>query len=247
MNDSVYAYNTCRTRISLHVLGGFSITADGRQVRLPFSAQRVLAALALRPTLCDRTQLGGILYPQGRQNQISASLRSALWRAKREVGEPLIESHGSRLRLAQDVMVDLQYWLNRARMLTSVPKNEYSLNEGGEVEVLSQELLPTWGEEWLLLDQQRWDQLRLHALERLAERFLEDGRHMEALEAGLAAVSIEPYRESAHRVLIRTFIAEGNSASAVAHYQRYRRLLTNELGLRPTSQMKALVDGLTRE
>jgi DNA-binding SARP family transcriptional activator len=60
-------------------------------------------------------------------------------------------------------------------------------------------------------------------------------------------VSIEPYRESAHRALIRTFIAEGNSASAVAHYQRYRRLLTNELGLRPTSQMKALVDGLTRE
>ena len=247
MDDSVYAHHTPCTRISLHLLGGFSITAEGHQVRLPFSAQRVLAALALRPTLCDRTQLGGILYPQGRQNQISASLRSALWRAKREVGGSLIESLGPRLRLAQDVTVDLQYWLNRARMLTSAPKIEYPLGEGGEVEALSQELLPTWGEEWLILDQQRWDQLRLHALERLAERFLEDGRHMEALEAGLAAVSIEPYRESAHRALIRTFIAEGNSASAVAHYQRFRRLLTNELGLRPTSQMKALVDGLTRE
>jgi DNA-binding SARP family transcriptional activator len=70
---------------------------------------------------------------------------------------------------------------------------------------------------------------------------------MQALEAGLAAVSIEPYRESAHRALIRTFIAEGNSASAVVHYQRYHRLLMNELGLRPTAQMKALVDGLTRE
>jgi DNA-binding SARP family transcriptional activator len=170
-----------------------------------------------------------------------------LWRARREVGGPLIESHGPRLRLAQDVAVDLQYWLHEARMLTSAPEIEYPLSKGGEVEVLSQELLPTWGEEWLLLDQQRWDQLRLHALERLAERFLADGRHMEALEAGLAAVSIEPYRESAHRALIRTFIAEGNSASAVAHYQRYHRLLANELGLRPSSQMKALVHGLTRE
>ena len=247
MNDSVYAHDTRCTGISLHLLGGFSIAANGHQVRLPFSAQRVLAALALRPTLCDRTQLGGILYSQGRQSQISASLRSALWRAKREVGGTLIESYGPRLRLAQDVRVDLQYWLLRARMLASASKIECMLDDGGEVEALSQELLPTWGEEWLLLDQQRWDQLRLHALERLAERFLEDGRHMEALEAGLAAVSIEPYRESAHRALIRTFIAEGNSASAVAHYQRYRRLLTNELGLRPTSQMKALVDGLTRE
>jgi DNA-binding SARP family transcriptional activator len=247
MNDSSYAHDTRCTSISLHLLGGFSIAADGHEVRLPFSAQRVLAALALRPTLCDRTQLGGILYPQGRQNQVSASLRSALWRAKREVGGPLIESHGPRLCLAQDVTVDLRCWLHRARIITSAPKTEYRIDEGGEVEVLSQELLPTWGEEWLLLDQQRWDQLRLHALERLAERFLEGGRHMEALEAALAAVSIEPYRESAHRALIRTFIAEGNSASAVAHYQRYRRLLTNELGLRPTSQMKALVDGLTRE
>ena len=247
MDDNGYAHDTRCTRVSLRLLGGFSITADGRQVRLPFSAQRILAALALRPTFCDRTQLGGILYPEGRQNRISASLRSALWRARREVGVSLIESQGQRLRLAQDVTVDLQYWLHKVRTLTSPPKIEYPLDEVGELEALSQELLPSWGEEWLLLDQQRWDQLRLHALERLAEHFLEDGRCMEALEAGLAAVSIEPYRESAHRVLIRTFIAEGNSASAVAHYQRFRRLLTNELGLQPTSQMKALIHGLTRE
>src|SRR5262249_20620499 len=128
MNDSVYAHDTRSTRISLHLLGGFSIAADGHQMRLPFSAQRVLAALALRPTLCDRMQLGGILYPQGRQNQVSASLRSALWRAKREVGEPLIESHGPRLRLAQGVTVDLQYWLHRARELTSASKAEYRID-----------------------------------------------------------------------------------------------------------------------
>jgi DNA-binding SARP family transcriptional activator len=247
MNKIVYAHDAHSTGIGIRLLGGFSIADDGCQVRLPFSAQRVLAALALRPASFDRTQLGEILYPQGRKTQISASLRSALWRAKREIGGPLIESHGPYLRLAQDVTVDLQYWLQKARILASAPKIEGPIGDDGEVEALSQELLPTWGEEWLVLDQQRWDQLRLHALERLAERFLEGGRHMEALEAGLAAVSIEPYRESAHRSLIRTFIAEGNSASAVAQYQRYHRLLTNELGLRPTSQMKALVDGLTRE
>lgn len=247
MTDNGYARDTHCTRVSLRLLGGFSITADGRQVRLPFSAQRTLAVLALRPTLCDRTQLGGILYPEGRQSRISASLRSALWRARREVGGPLIESQGQCLRLAQDVTVDLHYWLQKAKVLTSTPKVEGALGKAGEVEAWSQELLPSWGEEWLLLDQQRWDQLRLHALERLAECFLDDGRYMEALEAGFAAVSIEPYRESAHRALIRIFIAEGNSASAVAHYQRYHRLLTSELGIRPTSQMKALVHNLTQE
>ena len=247
MSNSVYAHDSRFTGISIHLLGGFSIAADGYQLRLPFSAQRVLAALALRPTLFDRTQLGEILYPQGRKTQISASLRSALWRAKREVGGPLIESHGPSLGLAQDVTVDLQYWMHKARILTSTPDIECPVSDGGEVEALSQELLPTWGEEWLVLDQQRWDQLRLHALERLAERFLEDGRHMEALEAGLAAVSIEPYRESAHRALIRTFIAEGNSEAQSLNISDIAACLLMSPGLRPSSQMKALVDGLTRE
>jgi DNA-binding SARP family transcriptional activator len=118
---------------------------------------------------------------------------------------------------------------------------------GSEIEALSQELLPSWGEEWLQLDQQRWDQIRVHALERLAECFAAVGRYLDALEAGLTAVSIEPYRESAHRAVITAFIAEGNSASAVKQYHRYRRLVTRELGLQPTAQLQALVRNLTRE
>ena len=113
------------------------------------------------------------------------------------------------------------------------------------VEALSKELLPSWPEEWLILERQRWNHLRLHALEVLADRFAEDGRHMDAVEAGQAAVTIEPYRESAHRTLIRAYIAEGNSASALEQYQRCRRLLMHDLGVRPTEQIQALVESIT--
>jgi len=132
-------------------------------------------------------------------------------------------------------------------MVASQAGNELRPDDGDMIDALSQELLPSWNEEWLVPDQQRWDQLRLHALERLAERFATVGRYMEALEAGLAAVSIEPYRESAHRALIKAFIAEGNSASALAQYHRYQRLVVRELGCRPTAQLQALVRGLTLE
>jgi DNA-binding SARP family transcriptional activator len=115
------------------------------------------------------------------------------------------------------------------------------------VEALSQQLLPPWGEEWLILERQRWDHLRLHALEGLAERLAASGRHMDALEAGLAAVAIEPYRETAHRALISVYLAEGNCASALAQYHRYRRLLIRELGVRPTAQLQALVQDLVGE
>jgi DNA-binding SARP family transcriptional activator len=225
MDDHDDGWGTCSTRVSVRLLGGFDLAVGGRQLKLPLSAQRVLAVLALRSNEQDRTVLGTMLYPDGRRSRISASLRSALWRAKREVGQALVESQGQRLRLAEGVDVDLHRWSRRARTLMSHSRSEPATEENDLVEALSQELLPSWGDEWLVLDRHRWDQLRLHALECLAERFAAAGRYMDALEAGLAAVSIEPFRESAHRVLIKAFIAEGNSASAMAQYRRYQRVV----------------------
>jgi DNA-binding SARP family transcriptional activator len=137
--------------------------------------------------------------------------------------------------------------MEHARFLTSQPRIDPAVDYGDRVKTLSQELLTSWNEEWLVLERQRWDLLRLHALERSSEQFVADGRHVDALEAGLAAVAIEPYRESAHRAVIRAYIAEGNSASALAQYHRCQRLLTRELGVRPTAQLQALVKDLTGE
>ncbi|MFD8726316.1 hypothetical protein ACFV2H_52615 [Streptomyces sp. NPDC059629] len=43
---------------------------------------------------------------------------------------------------------------------------------------LSQVLLPGWDDEWLRLERERWDQLRLYALEALAQHFQTEGRHL---------------------------------------------------------------------
>jgi DNA-binding SARP family transcriptional activator len=236
-----------RPQVQLRLLGGFGIAVEGRPIALPPSAQRVLVALALRPQEWDRTALAEMLYPDGRRSQVSASLRSALWRTKREAGLALVASRGQRVRLTEHVAVDLQVWMQRIRLLMSQPQVDPAADCSEHVEELSQELLPSWTEEWLVLERQRWDLLRLHALERLAERLAADGRHVNALEAGLAAVAIEPYRESAHRAIIRAHIAQGNSASALAQYHRCQRLLVRELGVRPTAQLQALVQDLKSE
>jgi DNA-binding SARP family transcriptional activator len=237
-----------RPQVQLRLLGGFGIAVEGRQIALPLSVQRVLVALTLRPQEQDRMVLGEMLYPDGRRTQALASIRSALWRAKRGVGHTLVDSQGQRLCLAEYVEVDLWRWMEHARFLTSQPRIDPAVDGRELVETLSQELLTSWrNEEWLVLERQRWDLLRLHALERLAERFAADGRHVDALEAGLAAVAIEPYRESAHRAVIRAHLAEGNTASALAQYYRCQRLLTRELGVRPTAQLQELVQELTGE
>ena len=98
----------------------------------------------------------------------------------------------------------------------------------------------------MLIERERFRQLRLHALEALCERRMAAGRVRHALEAALAAVAAEPLRESAQRTLVRLHLAEGNHAEALRQYHIYRELLNDQLGLEPSTQMQALVHGLLR-
>jgi len=234
--------------VTIELLGSFGVQARGRQLRLPPSVQRVLAVLAIHDQNHDRPLLAATLYPDARPQQISANLRSALWRARREAGEELVQCTGQRISLRESVHVDLHDWARRARLLmsdsTALPSED---DIGRLLQALSKDLLPSWNDEWLTLERQRWDHLRLHALEVLALRLGGIGRFVQALEAGLAAVSIEPYRESAHRALISAYLAEGNSASAIVQYGRYKRTIMRELGLRPTSKMEALMRDVASE
>jgi DNA-binding SARP family transcriptional activator len=53
-------------------------------------------------------------------------------------------------------------------------------------------------------------------------------------------VAAEPLRESAHRVLTEVHLAEGNVGEARQLYERWRRLLDTEFGLRPTARFDEL-------
>jgi DNA-binding SARP family transcriptional activator len=109
---------------------------------------------------------------------------------------------------------------------------------------LAGELLPDWYDDWVLIERERFRQLRLHALDAFCESLTADGRYAGAVEAGQAAVAAEPLRESAHRLLIRAHLAEGNRDDAIRQYCFFRDILEAELGLAPSPQIEELVTSL---
>ncbi len=148
----------------------------------------------------------------------------------------------SRLALAPEVIVDLHDASEQARrLLDGTVADDVGLADFG----LTGELLPDWYDDWLLLERERYRQLRLHALEALAVRLTALSRYGEAVETALAAVAGEPLRESAHRVLMSVHVAEGNPAEALRHYELLRELLRTELGLEPSPELQELVARLT--
>jgi DNA-binding SARP family transcriptional activator len=231
--------------LHLTLLGGFELRCRNIPVRLPLGAQRLLAFLAVQQGPLLRSHVAEALWPESHSRRASANLRSALWRI-RQAGHNTLDVAGNRLNLTNQVTVDMRERAALARELldrsTDRPIGAVGSHTATE---LSTELLRDWYDEWLLLERDRWTQLRLHALEALAERLLAAGDYSAAVEAALAAVWAEPLRESAHRILVRVFAAEGNLGEAVRQYERYRQLLHRGLRTPPTAQMEELIQALT--
>ncbi|MGA4867287.1 MULTISPECIES: AfsR/SARP family transcriptional regulator [Streptomyces] len=227
----------------LKLLSGFDFIYDGGRVTLPLAAQRLLAFLALQSDGMHRTVAAEQLWPDCDPSRASANLRSALCQARRARTAAVIEIAGPRLHLARTVGVDLHETWAQARTLA---EQASPLPAAPDVIVgaLGRELLPCWTDDWLTLGRERWDQMRVHALESLAQRMHDEQQYLAALEAALVATAIDPIRETAHRILIEVHIAEGNHACAVKTYQEYQALLQRELGVFPSPQMMDIVQGL---
>jgi len=107
---------------------------------------------------------------------------------------------------------------------------------------LTGDLLPDWYDDWLLDEREELRQTRLHALESLARQLSACGRHADAIQAALAAIRLEPLRETAHHTLIEIHLAEGNRSEACRQFQRCRRMLRDELGVEPSASMRLLLE-----
>jgi len=230
-----------RPRTQLALLNAFELVCEGTLVSVPMSAQRLLALLALNPHPLLRPYVAGTLWPRTSEERAHASLRSALWRLHR-FGHGLVETSGPRLQIGSTVEVDLRASEAFAhRVLDETDAGA----DGADPSPLLGDLLPDWYDDWVLLERERFRQLRLCTLDALCERLTRVGRLGEALEVGLAALAAEPLRESAHRALVRIHFAEGNAGEALRQYRLCRRLLGEQLGIKPSEQMEQLVHNVT--
>ncbi len=222
----------------LRVLGGFELRIDGRTVTPAVQGQRVLSCLAVCGPRLTRETLAGRLWPETSQTRAQANLRNALWRLG-AVAPRLVHSARGQVGLREDVVVDLARTEQFARQVLDDADCGSALL--APLALFQRDLLPGWDEEWVVPERERVRQLRIHALEALSRACADQGRFARAVEAGLAAVSADPLRDSANAALIEAHLAQGNHADALRHLAGYRALLADELGLAPSPRIETLV------
>ena len=222
--------------LRLSLLGSWQLSTDEHPVEVGVNGQRLFALLALRGR-CDRSYVAGILWPERSELHAQANLRATLSRLRQRRVIGTVMTTGAGMALRPEVAVDISELTDAAYQVLDgrLPPAWPIL-----CRLRAEDLLVGWYDDWVLVERERLRQLRLHALERLSNQLLQRGDHPAAVDAALAAVAIEPLRESAHRAVIQVHLAEGNRAEALRQAERLRQLLRHELGVEPSQ----LVSGL---
>lgn len=234
---------SCDRVPAVHLLNGPYVSVGGERREVPEGSKRLLAFVAIQKGRLERRYVAGSLWPLGDDGRAAGNLRSALWRL-RGAGVDVIQADKWSLSLADDVAVDVDVISNWAsRILAGTPRCEDFTEVAEKVRAL--DLLPGCYDDWAIAERELLRQKILHALEKMSKLLAAQRRLGDSVEAAMVAVTCEPLRESAQRVLIEAHLAEGNLVEARRVFCNYAEIYRRELGVEPSADLRAMVH-LTR-
>ncbi|CAG0937564.1 Putative HTH-type transcriptional regulator [Thermoflexales bacterium] len=252
-------------RLSILLLGSFQI-ARGQQPITDFVTDKTRALLAYLAVECDRPHrresLAGLLWPDQPDQDARRNLRQALFNLRQALADtaeqaPLlcIDRHEVQFAPGVDLHVDVAAFthlltvcdqhrhrrlkncapcLLRLKQLLQLYRGEFlagfSLDDS------------TLFEEWLLLKREWLHGRAVEALITLADYHERRGEYDQARRYAQQQVHFEPWREEAHRQLMRLLAFDGQRSAALAQYQTCRRALQAELGVEPGAETIKLLE-----
>jgi DNA-binding SARP family transcriptional activator len=219
----------------------------GQQGRLLFA---YLVAERSRPV--GRGELAALLWPgtmppawDPALSAVVSKLRALLRRAGLSGDGGLTGEPGFyELRLPRGAWVDLEAAADavheaEAALQAGDPARAYGPSAVAH-HIARRPLFPGCEGEWVEQRREKLRRVLLRALECRAEVYLWNRECALAVEAARDATMLAPFRETAYQLLMRAHAAAGNSAEALRVYERCRALLSEELGVDPSPQTKAV-------
>jgi predicted ATPase/DNA-binding SARP family transcriptional activator len=247
--------------LSLSFLGPFQVTLDDRPAI--FATDRVRALLAYLAVESDRPHrrdaLAGLIWPDRPEMVAHRNLSQTLARLRRAVGDQyavppclLITRKTIQFNaVAADLDVDrfkllLETCATHDHLeLASCPSCIERLEQAAALYrgAFLQGLFLTGSqpfEEWALFKRERLHRRALDVLHALTVHYERQGNYDQARRYAERQIGLEPWREEAHRQLMRALASGQQRSAALAQYTTCCRLLADELGVEPSAETTAL-------
>ena len=97
-------------------------------------------------------------------------------------------------------------------------------------------------EDWMLTERGRLSQLAAQMLHRLVTHFMQQQEYSLAMSYAGRLLALEPWREEAHRQMMRLLAWSGQRSAALTQYETCYRILEKELGVEPEPETTALYE-----
>ena len=229
---------------TLNLIHDFELSWAGNPITVPPSVQRLVGFVALHDRPVRRSQVTGKLWLDSSSNRANASLRSALWRVPAPDGVHVLSASSTHISLHPCIEVDFRATIARAHSMFESQGGTPAavIDVARELCSFGEDLLPGWYDDWVIMERERFRCLRLQVLDRLGEHLCDERRYSDALQIALAAIQSEPLHETAHRLVVRVHLEQGNIAEAIRRFREYERTLSVELGALPSSAMYRLIN-----
>ncbi len=212
-------------------------------------AASLLAYLALRPgKQVSRSTLASLLWPESDPEAAFTSLRSALYRISQVIAAPnLVEATRTTVALPERVVqvdvADLEIAYESANRASSEGDEALALQQ---VEVLAQgSLLDGLTDEWILPERMRLDELMQDAFIRLAANDEAKGEYDEAIRHLRSSIALNPLDEPSRVAIMRVYARSGNRSQSLDEYEKFSRLLHDQLDLLPRQATRDLAERIS--
>jgi DNA-binding SARP family transcriptional activator/predicted ATPase len=243
-------------RLSMLLFGSFRATIGGEP--LPGSRAKkieaLLAYLALDQSQSYRREnLVGLLFPEMPDEMARMNLRQTLTRLRRAIRDQdvdtpflLVDRESVQFNDASDHYLDVSAFRQRQ---AGCP-DHHGLRDGSCPECMAsaQQALDLYQgpfldgffledsaayDEWVLSQRERFQEAALALATQLGDYYERRGEYAAAERVARRQVQLEPWREEAHRQLMRLLAYQGRRGDALRQYEKLTALLMNDLGLEP--------------
>ncbi|MCW3053916.1 MAG: transcriptional regulator, LuxR family, partial [Chthonomonadales bacterium] len=240
------APRTIAIPFSLNLFGPFAATVAGRPMARLRSrkGQWILTLLALRAgSAVERDWLAGTLWPDNAEDKALYSLRRSLTDLRQA-----LEGEAWRIEAPtpRTLFLNLDGAQADIRIFDQGVAQADSAAWRQAVAVYKGPLLEGCSEEWVFQERNWREEVYLQTLERLAGEAMRSEEAAEAAEWLRQAVSVAPFRETAHRGLMQALAAQQDYAGVMLAYRDLRLRLRRELNAAPDPETTALLQQIRR-
>ncbi|MEA3396854.1 MAG: AAA family ATPase, partial [Chloroflexota bacterium] len=217
-------------------------------------AQALLVYLAVTGRAHFRDALAGLLWGESSEERAAGNLRVVLSNLRRLVPDHVIITRRTvEFNRESDCWIDVVEFEGKLQEVRGRERADTScvlqlaiylrLYQGDFLEGFYVRGAPAF-EEWLLVERERLRQMALQSLHCLVQHHVARGEYVAGIECVTRLLALDPWREEAHRELMRLLALSGQRSAALAQYEKCRRLLDVELGLEPLKETTALYQWL---